>query len=128
MRSISNAADRVSNFCAHFDVSKKIYVSLVALGIVAYGTAAYYAPTDRLQQLMGANAAITLSILPFTFFGIIPTVQKIFALNSGGDVAKTNAEGDKLIDKWGNLNIVRMSVAVVPLLIAFREISEVPWY
>jgi Domain of unknown function (DUF1772) len=128
MRSISTATDRISNFCAHFDVSKRIYVSLLALGTIAYGTAAYYAPTDRLQQLMGINAVITLGVLPFTFFAIIPTVQKIYALNSGGDIAKTNAEGDKLIEKWGTLSTVRLGIVVVPLLIALREISEVPWY
>jgi hypothetical protein len=91
---------------------------------VAYGTAAYYAPSHHTQKLMGLCAGLSLSILPYTLVVIMPSVNALFALDSSGDVAKVNSEGDKLIDKWNKLSVSRAAIAAIPLLIAFKEISE----
>jgi len=65
-----------------------------------------------------------LAILPYTVAAIFPTVKAIVGLKTSGDVAKANAEGDKLIDKWAKLHLFRMMIAVISLLVALKEIAE----
>jgi len=73
---------------------------------------------------MGVCSGLTLAIIPYTVAVILPTVKAIFALKTSGDVAKVDAEGDKLIDKWAKLTLSRMLIAVISLLIALKEIAE----
>jgi len=118
------ATDRVNLFCAHFESGKKLYASLGLIASVAYGTAAYYAPTDHLQMVMGVCSGLTFAVVPYTVAVILPTVKAIFGLKTSGDVGKLDAEGDKLIDKWAKLHLSRMLIALIPLLIAAKEIAE----
>jgi Domain of unknown function (DUF1772) len=100
--------------------------SLSGVAGIAFGTAAYYAPTYYLQNSMIASALLSFSIAPFTVLVIMPTVKALKGIETSGDTDKAAAEGDKLIEKWGKLGLIRFFVMAVAALNGLKELSE--WY
>lgn len=101
-------------------------VSLGGIAGLAFGTAAYYAPTQHVQYSMIASALLSVSVAPFTFLAIMPTNKKLKAIESSGDVVKATAEGDKLLEQWGKLSLIRWSIMAIASLNGLKELSE--WY
>jgi Domain of unknown function (DUF1772) len=124
LRRISIPLDRVATFSRTYDLASKIYASISTLAGLSFSTAAYYAPTNYLQKSMIASAVLSFSVAPMTLLVIMPTVKALKAIESAGDTVKANSEGDKLIEKWGNLSLIRWSLMTVAALNGLKELSE----
>lgn len=126
LKRIASPLERVGFWSSNYDYATKIMASLSSIGAVAFGTAAYYAPTVGLRNSMIASGVLAFSALPFTLFAIIPTVKALKGIESHNDVAVADAEGDGLLAKWTNLNYVRFGLVTIGSLNGLKELSE--WY
>ena len=82
---------------------------LAMIGFV-FGTLAAW-QTGNWWWLVGA--IVLLTNWPFTIFGIMPTNNKLMAMDPGS----VTAEARRLIEHWGNLHAVRSALGVVATLI-----------
>jgi len=124
LRCVSLPYDRVAAWSKLYDIGSKIMMAFSGVGCLAFGTAAYYAPTYYIQNSMIASALLSISAVPFTVLFMRPTVQALKAIEKDGDDVKTTAEGDKLIEKWGKLSLMRCSLVCIGALNGLKELSE----
>lgn len=126
LRRVSVPLDRISAWSRQYDIASKIMGSLGGIAGLAFGTAAYYAPLPYVQNSMIASALLSFSAAPFTLLAIMPTNKALKAIESSGDTVKAAAEGDKLLEKWGKLSLIRWSLMAIASLNGLKELSE--WY
>jgi len=75
------------------------------LGLLAWWQAGHW------PWLLGA--VILIANWPFTLFGIMPTNNRLMAI----DPAQAGAESRRLIEKWGGLHAVRSALGIAATLI-----------
>jgi hypothetical protein len=126
MRQISIPLDRVAVWSKQYDNASKIMASCAIISTAAFGTAAYYAPTDYLQKSMAVSSLFAFSIIPWTLLMIAPTNRELKGIEAANDTLKANTEGDRLLTKWTKLSTLRLGLMTVAFLNALREVSE--WY
>jgi hypothetical protein len=97
---------------------------LAVVAGTAFGTAAYYAPTDFLQKSMVASSVLAFAIIPWTLLVIFPTNKQLKNIESSGDALKANTEGDKLLAQWINLSNIRYWIMTVSFLNGLYQLSE----
>lgn len=116
--------DRVKVFTKIFDYGGAIMVPLCATASAAFGTAAYYAPTERLRYSMIASSAIALGIFPMTGAIIIPIVNQLKSIEKTDNTVKAAADGDTLIEKWRTLNTIRFIIMAMSFLNGLKELTD----
>jgi Domain of unknown function (DUF1772) len=126
LKRITSPLERVGFWSSNYDYASKIMASLGTIGAIAFGTAAYYAPTIGLRNSMIASGVLAFSAFPFTILAIFPTVQALKRIDKRKDVAVADAEGDGLLAKWSNLNYIRFGLVAIGSLNGLKELSE--WY
>jgi len=126
LKRVSSPLERISAWSLQYDIAAKLMPSLGVISSIAFGTAAYYAPTIGLRNSMIASAAFGISVIPFTGVAILPTVHALKEIEAHKDVAVAEAEGDDLISKWGKLSLARWLLVSVGCLNGLKELSE--WY
>jgi len=62
------------------------------------------------------GAIVLLTNWPFTIFGIMPTNNKLMAMDPGS----VTAEARRLIEHWGNLHAMRSALGVIATLISLK--------
>jgi len=99
-------------------------IGLGGTATLGFGLAAYWAPTEYLRNSMIGSTLLAASIIPFTLFSIIPTVQKIIKIQKENDALKASTDGDKLYEKWNISNYIRLTIMAVACLNGLRDLSE----
>lgn len=123
LKRISSTYDRVGAWSKQYDIASKIMASLGGVACLSFGTAAYYAPTNYVRNSMIASAVLSISVIPFTILFIRPTVVALKAIEKERDTVNATAEGDKLIEKWGKLSLIRWSFMAIASLNGLKELS-----
>jgi Domain of unknown function (DUF1772) len=126
LRQVTVPLDRISVWSKQYDLASKIMIRFAGIAFASFGIAAYYAPTRYLQKSMIASALLSISVMPFTLKFIFPTNNALKAIEKDGDGEKALSEGDKLLEKWGKLGLVRWSIMAAATLIGMKELSG--WY
>jgi len=124
LKKLATHLDRVTLFNRNFDSSAPIMISLGTIATAGYALAAYYAPTDRLRNSMIVSAVLTGSVAPFTALVIIPVVKEIKSIVNGNDNVKAMSDGDRLLDKWSKLNLIRWILVAASCLNGLKELTE----
>jgi len=124
LKKVSIPLDRIAFWSKTFDLASKIMAPLGVIGAAGFGTAAYYAPTDFLQKSMAASSVLSFLVLPFTLFVIFPVNAEMKKIEANNDALKANKEGDKFLDKWTKLNIIRMCIMAASMINGLKEMSE----
>lgn len=68
-------------------------------------------PTGDLQTLAATSAALSLSILPYTGYAVMPVFKTLKAFDKQASLSDTDEkEVDRLIRKWDTLHKVRFAM------------------
>lgn len=96
-------------------------LAVVTAALYAYGAMGRHCQRLPWQQLAAAGAA-TLAIVPFTFLTMLPTNNKLAALNAQDGKGEDLEGVKKLVAKWSRLHYMRCLFPIAGAIIGFAAV------